>query len=112
MLAVEHNGELRIPASRGWPTPAYLSHHDVAAARRFGYHHGISSMSWIWLGQTPTRAWSDRRAANLPIRNLLSPYKPDVFFLTYSRILARTSRGSCGAPNIRLMLLAERPEPL
>jgi len=55
---------------------------------------------------------SDRRAVNLRSCVLLLPYKPAVFSSMYSRILARTTGGSPGAANMRLMVVAERPDAL
>ena len=40
------------------------------------------------------------------------PYTPVTFSSMYSRIFSRTSGGSCGAANMRLMTAAERPEVL
>src|SRR5438876_9257811 len=51
-------------------------------------------------------------AKNLRRHLLLPPYTPASLSVAYSRILDRASGGSCGDNNMRLMIAAERPEPL
>jgi hypothetical protein len=52
------------------------------------------------------------RSKNLSRWVLLPPYTPASLSVVYSRIFRRASGGSCGDNNIRLMIAAERPEPL
>jgi hypothetical protein len=52
------------------------------------------------------------RLKNLSRCVLLPPYTPASLSPVYSRIFRRASGGSCGDNNIRLMMAAERPEPL
>ena len=53
-----------------------------------------------------TRSKNVRRCLVLP------PYAPASLSVVYSRIFRRASGGSCGDNNMRLMIPAERPEPL
>src|SRR5262249_118401 len=52
------------------------------------------------------------RSKNLRRCILLPPYRPASLLVVYSRIFCRASGGSCGDNNMRVMIAAERPEPL
>jgi hypothetical protein len=52
------------------------------------------------------------RSKNLSRWILLPPYTPASLSVAYSRIFRWASGGSCGDNSIRLMIAAERPEPL
>src|SRR5262249_9523761 len=54
----------------------------------------------------------DSRAKNLRRCVGLPPYTPASLSVVYSRIFRRTSGGSSGDNNMRLMTAADRPEPL
>jgi hypothetical protein len=54
----------------------------------------------------------ESRSKNLLSSRLVSPYRPTIFSARYSGILARTTGGRLGAESMRVIVLAERPEPL
>src|SRR3984893_5367160 len=54
----------------------------------------------------------NRRTANRYCCLLLPPYRPNAFSSTYSTMAERARGGSLDEPNMRLMIIAERPELL